>query len=301
VSGGERRAPSGASRPSGTVSAVVVNYRSAELTAACVASLRADGVDEVVVVDSASGDDCQVRLAAADPKAIFVPMAGNRGYGAAANAGVGRTGGDVVLICNPDLIVTPGTVPALVATLDADPLIGAAGPRIDRSDGTRYPSARTFPSLAESVGHGFVGLLTTDNRWSRSYLRTGAEAAGPVDWVSGAFVAVRRPAWDAVGGFDESYFMFMEDVDLCWRLHRAGWGVAYAPGGRVVHLEGASRSSAPYRMIVAHHRSLLRYAWRTGSWRERAMLPLVAAGLAVRTAILSARRAVRPPTSSGLL
>jgi N-acetylglucosaminyl-diphospho-decaprenol L-rhamnosyltransferase len=291
---------SGASRPS-TVSAVVVNYRSADLTVACVASLRADGVGEVVVVDSASEDDCRQQLAAADPEATFVPLAENRGYGAAANAGVDRTTGEVVVVCNPDLVVVPGTVHALVSALRADPLLGAVGPRIDRPDGSRYPSARTFPSLAESAGHGFVGLLSTENRWSRSYLRAGAEEAGPVDWVSGAFVAVRRQAWDAVGGFDESFFMFMEDVDLCWRLHRAGWGVAYEPGGRVVHLEGVSRSSAPYRMIVAHHRSLLRYGWRTGGWRERLVLPLVAAGLAVRTAILCARLAVRPPTSPGVL
>jgi N-acetylglucosaminyl-diphospho-decaprenol L-rhamnosyltransferase len=85
--------------------------------------------------------------------------------------------------------------------------------------------------------------------------------------------------------------MFMEDVDLCWRLHRAGWGVAYQPAGRVVHLEGASRASAPYRMILAHHLSLLRYGWRTGGWRERAALPAVAAGLAVRTVILVIRTA----------
>jgi N-acetylglucosaminyl-diphospho-decaprenol L-rhamnosyltransferase len=111
--------------------------------------------------------------------------------------------------------------------------------------------------------------------------------------VSGAFFAVRRRAWDEVGGFDETYFMFMEDVDVCWRLRRAGWDVAYEPAGRVTHFEGASRVGAPYRMIVAHHRSLLRYGWRTGSRQDRVMLPVVAAGLAARTAILSARTAVQ--------
>jgi N-acetylglucosaminyl-diphospho-decaprenol L-rhamnosyltransferase len=95
-----------------------------------------------------------------------------------------------------------------------------------------------------------------------------------------------------VGGFDEGYFMFMEDVDLCWRLGRAGWGVAYEPAGQVTHFEGASRASAPYRMIVAHHRSLLRYGWHTGTWRDRLVLPLVAIGLAVRGVIMAAREAL---------
>lgn len=289
---GGARATVGAGRAAG-VSAVVVNYRSAALTVACVASLRADGVGEVVVVDSASGDDCGPRLAAAEPGALFVPLAANRGYGAAANAGVARTAGWAVLVCNPDLVVEPGAVGALAADLASDEKLGAVGPRIDRPDGTRYPSARSFPSLVDAAGHGFVGLLSARNRWSRRYLRADADAPGTVDWVSGAFVAVRRSAWDAVGGFDESFFMFMEDVDLCWRLHRAGWGVAYQPASRVVHLEGASRASAPYRMILAHHRSLLRYGWRTGATGERLWMPVVAAGLVVRAGLLCARTAAQ--------
>jgi N-acetylglucosaminyl-diphospho-decaprenol L-rhamnosyltransferase len=271
------------------VAAVVVNYKTAALTAGCVASLRADGVDDVVVVDSGSGDDCGERLAALDPAAVFVRFERNIGYGAAANAGVRRTSAPVVIVANPDLVVRPGTVPALSGALASDPRLAMVGPRIDRPDGTRYPSARAFPSLADAFGHGFAGLVTTDNPWSRRYLRTGEEHAGPSDWVSGAFFAARREAWDEVGGFDEGYFMFMEDVDLCWRLRQAGWGVAYEPAGRVTHLEGVSRAAAPYRMIVAHHRSLLRYGWRTGRWSDRLVLPVVAVGLAVRGAIMAAR------------
>jgi GT2 family glycosyltransferase len=282
------------------VAAVVVNYRSAALTVACVASLRADGVGEIVVVDSASGDDVGERLAAADPSALFVPLAANGGYGAAANAGVARTTRPYVVVGNADLTVAPGTVASLAAVLEADPGVGAVGPRIDRPDGTRYPSARTFPSLTDAAGHGFLGLVSTDNRWSRRYLRADAEDAGPVDWVSGAFLAVRRTAFDGIGGFDESFFMFLEDVDLCWRMGQAGWVVAYEPAGRVVHLEGASRATVPYRMILAHHRSLLRYGWRTSGPGQRAMMPVVAAGLGVRAGLLCIRLAVqRRPRPAG--
>ena len=273
------------------VAAVIVNYRSTDHALACAASLKADGVDEIVIVDSGSGDDSVARLEAASV-ATVVALARNVGYGAAANAGVARTPAPFVIVANADLVVAPGTVAALTGMLADDDRLALLGPRIDRADGTRYPSARTFPSLADSVGHGFAGLVTTDNPWSRRYLRTGSEDAGPVDWVSGACFAVRRSAFDEVGGFDDGYFMFMEDVDLCWRLHRAGWGVAYQPAGRVTHVEGVSRATAPYRMIVAHHRSLLRFGWRTGGTVDRLVLPVVAAGLAARTAILGARTAV---------
>jgi GT2 family glycosyltransferase len=289
-----------------SASAVIVNFKTAGLTVACAASLRDDGVDEIVVVDAGSGDDCGPRLAAADPEALFVPLLRNVGYGTAANIGVAWSGAPVVIVTNPDLVVAPGTVPALTAALDDDPRLALVGPRIDRPDGSRYPSARTFPTLVDAAGHGFAGLVTTDNPWSRRYLRTGTDAPGPADWVSGACFAVRREAWDEVGGFDEAYFMFMEDVDLCWRLRRAGWAVGYEPAGRVTHLEGASRASAPYRMILAHHRSLLRFGWRTGSRRDRLAVPAVAAGLAVRTAIMSARTAVqarraKPPAGADRL
>jgi len=275
-----------------SLSAVVVNYRSAELALACVASLRADGVEEIVVVDSASGDGVAKRLAAVDTRCQVLAMPANRGYGAAANAGVAATSGSLIIICNADLVVEAGTAAALVGALQRAEGLGAVGPRIDRPDGTRYPSARSFPSLIDAAGHGFVGLVTTQNRWSRRYLRTDVEDAGPVDWVSGACLAVRRRAFEAVGGFDEAFFMFMEDVDLCRRLHVAGWGVAYEPGGRVVHVEGASRAAAPYRMIAAHHVSLLRYGWRAGDPGERLLLPVVAAGLGVRTVLLCARQAL---------
>ena len=174
-----------------TVAAVIVTYRSADLAMACAASLRADGVDDIVIVDSGSGDDSEQRVRQVDPSATFIGLARNVGYGAAANVGAARTRAPIVIVANPDLVVAPGTVPALVRALAADDRLALVGPRIDRGDGTRYPSARTFPSLGDAVGHGFAGLLTTENRWSRRYLRAGAEAAGPVDWVSGAFFAVR--------------------------------------------------------------------------------------------------------------
>ena len=119
-----------------------------------------------------------------------------------------------------------------------------AGPMLLETDGSVYPSGRTFPDLGEALGHGFVGLFWRDNPWTRRYRLVGDEQhrARNADWVSGASFLVRRDAFEAVGGFDEAYFMYVEDVDLCWRLHRAGWAVLYEPSSRVVHEQGRSTS-----------------------------------------------------------
>jgi len=111
--------------------------------------------------------------------------------------------------------------------------------------------------------------------------------------VSGAAVWLRREALDDVGGWDERYFMYMEDVDLCWRLRGAGWGVAYEPAGRVVHVQGASTARRPYRMIVEHHRSVWRYA--DARWRgpRRLLLGPAAAYLALRAVLAAVEHAWR--------
>jgi GT2 family glycosyltransferase len=109
--------------------------------------------------------------------------------------------------------------------------------------------------------------------------------ARDVDWVAGTCMLLRRSDFDAVRGFDEGYFMYVEDVDLCWRLRQAGRRVGYEPAGRVVHTIGVSSERTPYRMIAEHHRSLLRFSEKTLRGPARALLPLVAAGLAVRTAL----------------
>ena len=284
-------APDGADE----LAAVIVNYNVRDHLLACGRSLRDEGVRDVVVVDNDSIDGSGPALAAADPDARFIPAGANLGFGRAANRGVAATAASLVLILNPDAVVEPGYVKTLLAALDEDEGLAVVGPRVDNPDGTRYPSVRRFPDLGMAAGHAFLGLVRPGNRFTRRYRMLDREPnrAGPVDWVSGTCMLVRRPAFDAVGGFDEAYFMYVEDVDLCWRLQRAGWRVAYEPGARVVHTVGASSERAPYRMIAAHHRSLLRFAVRSTTGPRRALLPLVAAGLGVRTLLAWVHRAWR--------
>ena len=229
------------------VAAVIVNFNTRDYLLECVRSLRADGVERIVVVDNASVDGSLDALRRSDPKAEVVATGTNLGFGAAANVGVSSTDSGYVLILNPDTVIEPGTVKALTEALERDPTLAVVGPRIHNVDGTLYPSVRRFPDLGVAVGHAFVGLFKPDNRFTRSYrmLDWDHEKACPVDWVSGTCMLVRRSAFEQVGGFDPAFFMYVEDVDLCWRLWRTGWTVGYEPGGLVTHTIGGIQPAHP--------------------------------------------------------
>jgi N-acetylglucosaminyl-diphospho-decaprenol L-rhamnosyltransferase len=183
---------------------------------------------------------------------------------------------------------------ALAGALAEHPRRALVGPMIRTSEGTRYPSARRFPSLIDAGGHALLGIFAPDNRFTRAYqhheLDDATGVAVEVDWVSGACFLVRRSAFEEVGGFDESYFMYAEDVDLCWRLNETGWSAAYVPTAEVTHRQGVSTDHHPYRMIVEHHRSLLRFAGRSSRGWRRALLPLVALGIGVRAVLACVAR-----------
>jgi N-acetylglucosaminyl-diphospho-decaprenol L-rhamnosyltransferase len=277
------------------VGAVVINYNARDHLLECIRSLRADGVEEIVVVDNASTDGSLDAVAKLDADAVLVPTGGNLGFGSAANRGLAVTRGEYVAVLNPDVVVEPGTIKALVAALDADPGLGAVAPHVDNPDGTLYPSVRAFPSMGDAIGHAFLGFVAPQNRFSRRYRMLDWDHArtSDVDWASGTCLMLRAAALGDEARFDESYFMYVEDVDLCWRLREHGWRVAYEPAGRVTHTVGASSELAPYRMILAHHRSLLRFSAGTARGRRRLLLPFVAAGLALRTVLAWLQRAYR--------
>jgi N-acetylglucosaminyl-diphospho-decaprenol L-rhamnosyltransferase len=273
--------------------AVVVNYNSGGLLRACVQSLLADtsaGPVELVVVDNASTDASVATARAAVPDLTVIAAPGNVGYARAANLGIAATRADIVAVLNSDLTVEPGTAKAMLARFDDDSALGACGPRTFNLDGTDYPSARRSPSVALAVGHGLLGLWWPANPFTRRYRELDADPTRPraVDWLSGAAIWFRRGALDAVGGWDERYFMYLEDVDLCWRLRGAGWNVAYEPGGRVVHVQGASTARVPYRMLAEHHRSAWKFARRRLTGVRAALLPFAAVYLGLRAALAMA-------------
>ena len=300
----------GATADPGAPEAVVVNYNAGEALIECVASLRREGIARVVVVDNGSVDGSTERLAVADPQVQIVAPGRNVGFGAGANYGVSRTAGATILVCNPDVVLGPGSLRALRQRIATDPSLGLVGPRLVAPDGSERPSGRRFPSLRRSSGQAVLGLVAPGSRASRRYRaasRAGA-ASGIVDWVTGACLLVRRDAFESVGGFDEGYFMYVEEVDLCMRLARAGWRTGIERGAVVLHLAGVSTAARPYRMVVAHHLSLWRFACRWTTGPDRLLLVLAGPATVLRLVVacatqLAARRPgthVRGPGQSRL-
>jgi N-acetylglucosaminyl-diphospho-decaprenol L-rhamnosyltransferase len=261
---------------------VVVNHDTREDLRACLATLRDAGADEVVVVDSGSSDGSPEMVAAEYAEVRCVPLP-NVGFGKAANAGVALTSAPAVVVANADTRFPAGSVKAMGGYLAAHPDVGALGPMVRFPDGRLQMSARAFPSLRQAVGHAALGLWWPENPWTRAYRLTDWDHASErdVDWVSGCCVAVRRQAFDAVDGFDPAYFMFVEDVDLCYRLAQTGWRVVFAPVAEVVHAVGASVSRRRFRMAVEHARSLDRFfGLRYAGSPKRLLRPFIRLGLA---------------------
>ncbi len=274
------------------MTAVVVNFNAGDLLANCVASLRAEAVERVIVVDNGSTDGSLTVLRKLEPDADVIQTGANLGYGKAANLGALGVRTDYLLVLNPDTVTAPGALAPLVAALAEDPRVGLVGPRLLNPDGSFYPTGRAFPTRTDAIGHALLSLIAPRNRFTARYKLLDWDRAGrrEVDWISGACFLARRQAWEELGGFDEAFFMYMEDVDLCWRAWRAGWAVAFEPASEVTHIQGASTDRHPYRMIVAHHRSVFLFASRTLTGTKRSGLPIVALGLALRAVVACGHR-----------
>lgn len=289
-------APGGGSPSPLRTAVVLVNHDTRGHLLDCLATLLPSEADEIVVVDAGSTDGSADAVRAAHPQVEVVELA-NVGFGRGANAGAARTTADVIVIANADTSFDPGSVHRLAQELQDEPALGAVGPRVRYPDGRHQASARAFPSFVDAVGHGIFGLWRPDNRWTRRYRMTDADPALPrdVDWLSGCALAIRREAFAEVGGFDPGYFMFVEDVDLGWRLAQKDWRVRYVPDAGVVHEVGASTGARPASMVIAHARSLDRFhARRHDTPSGRLTRPLVRLGLAGWvTAVLTWNRMAR--------
>jgi N-acetylglucosaminyl-diphospho-decaprenol L-rhamnosyltransferase len=278
------------------IAVVLVTYESAEDLPTCLGSLAEAAAPhelEVVVVDNASRDDSAGVARSLGVKVIENQR--NLGYARAVNRGTAEATAPWLLVANPDMRMQPGSLARLLATAEADATIGCVGPRLRNPDGADYPTGRRFPSLLIGGLHALLGPVWPGNPATRRYHLADLDRSRPatVDWVSGACMLLRRSAWDEVDGFDPGYFMYFEDMDLCLRLARAGRRVVLEPRAIVEHVGGGSTRSAPYRKVLNHHRSTLRFYRRRYAGDPRiALLPAVAAALLVRGAVSVARTAV---------
>jgi N-acetylglucosaminyl-diphospho-decaprenol L-rhamnosyltransferase len=287
---------------SATVGAIVVDHDVGPLLSRCLSSLFDDGVARIVVVENGANGSVERTLRDASDhllEQVHVVRPGrNLGYGAGVNRGLAVLAGespapDMVLVSNPDVIVQPGAVKGLSSALEEQPSWAVVGPRIFTDAGDVYPSVRCFPNFVDAAGHALLAQFKPNNPYTRRYNPGTPEGdvLVPTGWVSGSCFLARRHALEELGGFDEAYFMYNEDMDLCWRAHQAGWGVGFAGTAAVTHVQGVSTARHPYRMIAAHHRSALRFTMRTTSGWRRAALPLAAMVLGVRMATALVRQA----------
>ncbi|WP_040511604.1 glycosyltransferase family 2 protein [Gordonia soli] len=252
----------------------------------------------VVIADNGSDDGAPEAAEERYDNVTLVRTGGNIGYGGAMNRGVAELDPEIefVAIANPDVEWRPGSLDALLAAAQRWPDAGALGPLIWEPDGSIYPSARRVPDLVSGTGHALLGSVWPSNPWTAAYREDDAEPSERVvGWLSGSCLLVRRSAFDAVGGFDARYFMYMEDVDLGDRLGRAGWQNVYVPHAEIVHTKGHAAGRNPEKMLPAHHQSAYRFQAdrNPGPWRAPIRLAL-RVGLAVRSrvAVRAARRAL---------
>ncbi len=272
---------------------VIVNYRTADLTMACVASLAPEGATagpfEVIVVDGNSGDGSAEKLAAHFGQAPWsdwvsvLPLDFNGGFGWANNQAMLRllqspVPPDYIQLLNPDTLVEPGAVRALIDVIEADPGAGAVASQLVE-DGVLVGSAFRFPSAGREFLRG-IGIDALGPRIGIQPTLVPIDGVSPAEWITGASVMFRSAALRQTGLFDDGFFLYFEEVELMRRMTRAGWTMWSVPASRVVHYGGAStgvesgHGAAKRPQPAYRYNSRRRYFIRTGGFAS-----LVAANL----------------------
>lgn len=258
----------------------------------------------VVMADNGSTDGAPEEAVERHPSARLFRTGANLGYGAAVNRAVAAYLGDdaesgdaeFFVVANPDVVWGPGSIDTMLDAARRWPRAGALGPLIRDPDGSVYPSARHQPSLIRGGMHAVVHPFWKSNPWTAAYRQDRLEPSERVvGWLSGSCLLLRRAAFDEVHGFDERYFMYMEDVDLGDRLGRAGWLNLYVPTAEILHDKGHATGRDPARNLAAHHRSTYTFlADRHQRWWQAPLRWSIKSALAVREGLVvrSARRKV---------
>lgn len=276
------------------VSVVIVNWNARQALLDCLASLEASPPAaswEVIVVDNGSSDGSVTAVAAAHPGVRVIANAANRGLPAANNQAMAVATGDALLICNPDVVFSPGAAAALVEVLGRRPRAGMVIPRLRYPDGALQTSAGDLPTLGEALG----------GRQAQRRRRRVDAAAGfwwdgwahdeerPIGRGHEAAYVVRRSAVDEVGPQDERFRLDWEGIDWTARFHDAGWEVWFCPAAEVIHLGGASIRQVPFRWVIWSHVGMYRYfaKRRPVAWRP-ALAVVIAARAATKLAATGA-------------
>ncbi len=253
------------------LSVVILNWNTQDLLAQSLKSLEAQADDiefEIIVVDNASKDNSREMVTQQFPNVKLLVNPVNVGFGAGNNSALPYVSGRYVLFLNSDTVVTDCALAKLIQYADLNPDIGVIGPKLLNGDGSLQYSCRSYPNLATGFFRNTpLGRLLPQNRFTSDYLLKDWDHATPrdVDWLSGAALMIRKSVVDQIGCFDEDFFMYCEDVDLCWRTNHTplpegtgktgNWRVTYFPDSVIYHLIGKSSDQVPTRMTYEFHRS----------------------------------------------
>jgi len=232
------------------LSIIIVNWNSANYVRLCLKSIRRHPPahsHEIIVVDSGSFDSCGEMLAQEFPQVVFVQSQHNVGFASANNLGATRAHGRVLLFLNPDTEVQAASLEKLFETLDRHRDAGLVGARLLNSDGSLQTSCvQAFPTILNQVldSEFLYRTFPRSPLWGMAALFDESPNASPVEVISGACIMIKRPVFQIVGGFDQRYFMYSEDLDLCYRVRQAGFDCLYAPTAQITHHGGGSSNSA---------------------------------------------------------
>jgi GT2 family glycosyltransferase len=262
----------------------IVNYNTCEHLQACLSSVRLEMPDEVVVVDNASTDGSLAMIRREFPWVRVLANPANPGYGAAANQAVAACRSKYVLLLNSDTRLLPGTLRSLRNYLDWNLKTAIVGPRLLNPDGSLQPSCFSYPTplhvfLEESTLIRLIRLIPgLRDQFQRTWPHSRPRQ---VPWVLGAALAIRREPFKAAGGFDESFFMYAEEIDLCYRLARAGWETHFTPEASLIHVGGASTRQRRADMALQFFRSMAHFYRRHYSSLHLLQLVLIMKSIAL--------------------
>ena len=246
------------------ISIIIVSWNISALLRDCLQSIVATAEHlpiEIIVVDSHSADDTVAMVQREFPDVKLLAQTENVGFPRGNNIGLAQAQGDYFLLLNPDATLQEGALRLMIAYIDAHPKVGVLGPQLHNPDGSHQSSRRRFPTfwtgLFEST---WLQPYAPPSLLAHYYLTDSADTEiQQVDWVSGACLLTRRTVFDQVGGMDEGYEMYSEEVDWCRRIKEVGWQVVYMPMAHVFHHVGKSSEQAVTRRHIQFNRAKLRY------------------------------------------
>jgi GT2 family glycosyltransferase len=249
------------------VSFIIVSWNVCDLLRRCQSSVLREAEacqqsTETIVVDNASSDGSAEMLRLEFPQVHVIANSENVGFTRANNQALAIAQGRYLFLLNPDTELRPGALRGLIDFMEGHPRAGMVGPRLFYGDGTPQSSRRRFPTLATAFFES-----TKLQQWfprnrilTRYYmLDTRDDETQPVDWINGSAMFVRRDVYDQIGGFDEQFFMYSEELDWCYRIHESGWQIFYLPSVEITHYEGKSSEQVVARRDIYFHSSKIRF------------------------------------------